>query len=96
MIFKIISMEAEQFREESFYDLKGILEDECDKNDHLYQTYEKSDEKKVMRKNLRDESNIISTITKKESKRNNKSERQLSNRKRIRRTRNKIMRERIA
>ena len=105
MIFKKIAMETEQFGEESFNDLKGILEDECEKNDapllDLFnklknENNEKSDEKNSNDKNLIDESNIINTNTKKESERNNKSERQLSNRKRtkrIRRTRTKIIRD---
>ncbi len=33
MIFKKIALETEQFGEESFNDLKSILEDECKKND---------------------------------------------------------------
>ena len=101
MIFKKIAMETEQFGEESFNDLKGILEDECDKNDApLLDLYNKlKNENKNNEQNLIDDSNIISTNTKNESsERNNKSERQLSSRKkakRIRRTRNKIIRDTI-
>ena len=107
MIFKKIAMETEQFGEESFDDLKGILEDECEKNDApLLDIYNKLKSENIENKdseninnekNLIDDSNIISTSTINEKKYINKVER-LSSRKRnkrIRRTRNKIIRDTI-
>ena len=107
MIFKKIAMETEQFGEESFDDLKGILEDECEKNDApLLDIYNKLKSENIENKdseninnekNLIDDSNIISTSTINEKKDINKVERLSSRRrnKRIRRTRNKIIRDTI-
>ena len=111
MIFKKIAMETEQFGEDSFNDLKGILEDECAKNDapllDLYnklksENIEKYNSENInndnVEQNLIDAPNLISTNTFSEKNINKKFERQLSSRrrnKRIRRTRNKIIRDTI-
>ena len=113
MIFKKIAMETEQFGEESFNDLQGILEDECKKYDApLLDLYNKLKNENIdnnnNQKNINEsrvdesliyESNIItSTRTLEENNNNNNSEKPPSTRrraKRIRRTRNKIIRDTI-
>ena len=119
MIFKNIAMEAESFGEDSFHDLKNILEDQCresdaplldiynklknenkDKNDNIDNDNNIDNQNMSERKNsdnLIDDSNIVSSdrITE-ENLIKNKLERQLSKRrKRVRRTRNKIIRDTI-
>ena len=108
MIFKKIALETEQFGEESFNDLKSILEDECKKNDApLLDLYNKLKKENIdnnninesQMENLIDESNIISTSRMEENNKNNdKLQKPLSARKRakrIRRTRNRIIRDTI-
>ena len=77
MIFKKIAMETEQFGEDSFNDLKSILEDECEKNDapllDLYnklksENFENKNNESINESNLIDESivsekSIIATNT---------------------------------
>ena len=102
MIFKKIAMETEQFGEDSFNDLKGILEDECEKNDapllDLYNKLknENKNNENNDEKNLIDDSNLISTNSIRDE--NNRMERQFSSRRRtkkIRRMRNKVIRDTI-
>ena len=103
MIFKKIAMETDLFSEDSFNDLKSILEDECENNDApLLDVYNKlknemKNDEENKQQNLIDDSNIISTNSFRED--DKKSERQPSSTrkktKKIRRTRNKIIRDTI-
>ena len=114
MIFKKIAMETEQFGEDSFNDLQGILDDECKKYDapllDLYNKLKKENDINESRvdESLIDESNIIITNRMSEEINNNNNnnnnnvnlERALTasarrRAKRIRRTRNKIIRDTI-
>ena len=104
MIFKNIEMETEQFSQESFNDLKAILEDECKTNDApLLDVYNK------LKKEIDDDNNIINTNTNKkdilidesfsdlteEDKKEKKPHSQRKKSKRVRRSRNKIIKDTI-
>ena len=106
MIFKKIAMETEQFGEDSFNDLKSILEDECQKNDapllDLFNKFknenlENKDSGNLIDESIVNENNLLETNTLIEDNNINninKNERKRRN-KRIRRTRNKIIRDTI-
>ena len=118
MIFKNIAMETEQFSQESFNDLKAILEDECATNDapmlDIYNQLKKEDdikniineENNINNINNNDESNSSRKLISNDNDINNndliqeekKEKKQHSHRrkhKRIRRSRNKIIKDTI-
>ncbi len=103
MIFKKIAMETEQFGEESFEDLKLILSDECQSCDapllDLYNIikYKQKNLNESINNDLRgsNNDNIIDTNSYKDKKRNKSSESIFKSNKRIRRERNKIIRDTI-
>ena len=106
MIFKNIAMETEQFGQDSFNDLKAILEDECKANDApLLDVYNKlkkekneinnNDNEILIDINMDNEQNLIED--EKEIKKNKISKQNIHRKKskKIRRTRNKIIRDTI-
>ena len=103
MIFKKIAMETEQFGEESFEDLKLILSDECQSCDapllDLYNIikYKQKNLNESINNDLRgsNNDNIIDTNSNKGNKRNKSAESIYKSNKRIRRERNKIIRDTI-
>ena len=121
MIFKNIEMETEQFSQESFNDLKDILEDECKTNDApLLDVYNKLKKEKEINEdndNDIDDNNLINnninTNTNKnknkkdilidedsndsihDEKKEKKSHNQKKKSKRVRRSRNKIIKDTI-
>ena len=103
MIFKKISMETEQFGEESFKDLKEILSDECTSNDapllDLVGLTKTTDDNKMITDDTERSNSMSSNPNDVISESNSyQSKSAQSNRKltkRIRRTRNKIIRDTI-
>ena len=106
MIFKNIAMETEQFGQDSFNDLKAILEDECKANNApLLDVYNKlkkekneinnNDNEILIDINMDNEQNLIED--EKEIKKNKISKQNIHRKKskKIRRTRNKIIRDTI-
>ena len=66
MIFKNIAMETEQFSQESFNDLKAILEDECASNDapllDIYNQMKKTDDSAYMKLYKQIKKNIVDGV----------------------------------
>ena len=102
MIFKKIAMSTEQFDENSFNDLKGILNDECEVNDApLLDIVKILNETKTLNENNNsnnNDENDISTSSNniKENDNNNKSENPKKIKSKFRRNRNKLIRDTIS